>query len=238
MTKKITLVSTPIGNLKDISLRALDTLRDSDIILCEDTRVSQKLLNHYQINNKKLISYHKFNEYKMLDLIDNYLNQGLQICLISDAGVPTISDPGQILVNWAHENDIEVDIIPGANALISAFALSGYKGSFYFGGFLDSKKQQIIKQISLLDPKVSYIFYISPFKLVYTLEIIRDLYGEEIDIFLIKEITKIYQKYYRGTPDKILNNLSAPKGEFTIILKLKEKKSIKKNKYEQFSKVK
>ncbi|MBG0730984.1 16S rRNA (cytidine(1402)-2'-O)-methyltransferase [Mycoplasma sp. 'Moose RK'] len=237
---KITIISTPIGNLKDISLRAIEILRSTNLIFCEDTRVSKKLLNYLQIYDKKLISYHKFNEKSSINKISAFLDEGKEIVLISDAGAPSISDPGQFLVSWAHEKGIEVDFIPGPSAFVSAFVLSGFDFPLVFMGFFDSRKQQIIKQISNFEEYFSYIFYVSPYKLVQILKIIQEKYDENIEIFLVKEMTKIYQKYYLGTPNQILEQLqNIPKGEFTMVLRLKNSRNERKkqNKYQKFSKI-
>ena len=145
------IVSTPIGNLEDITLRALDVLKKSDIILCEDTRRSVKLLNHYKIK-KKLVSYHKFNEKKQLINIIEYLNEGKILSLISDAGTPLLSDPGRILVNHCIENGIQVIPIPGVSSITSALSVSGFKDQFLFYGFLpktENELNKVLKAFSL-----------------------------------------------------------------------------------------
>ncbi|ADM21578.1 16S rRNA (cytidine(1402)-2'-O)-methyltransferase [Mesomycoplasma hyorhinis] len=238
--KKISIVSTPIGNLKDITLRALEILKDADVILCEDTRVSSKLLNHYQISNKHLISYHKFNEYKSLSKISLLLEQDKKIALISDAGTPLISDPGQILVEYCHNNSINLEVIPGPSAVTSAFALSGFNLPFIFIGFLKETSSQRVKQLEQFLPDISYVFFVSPYKLIATLEDIEKVFKNEAKLFLIKEMTKIHERYFLGSATDIKQALGENvKGEFTLVLRLESeiKLKVKKNKYEKYSKI-
>ncbi|MCN0158312.1 16S rRNA (cytidine(1402)-2'-O)-methyltransferase [Mesomycoplasma ovipneumoniae] len=236
---KITVIATPIGNLQDITLRAIQAIKSADLILCEDTRTSKKILNFLEIKDKKLISYHKFNEKSTIAKMSDIFLTNQNIILMSDAGTPSISDPGQILIKWAHQNDVEVDFLPGACAFVGAFVLSGFDLPLVFMGFFNSKKQQIIKQIEHFIQNYSYIFYVSPYKLIYILEVINEFYGEKVEIFLVKEMTKIHQKYFFGFPLKVLDELqNSTKGEFTMVLRLKndEKPKLKANKYENFSK--
>ncbi|AJR12418.1 Ribosomal RNA small subunit methyltransferase I [Mesomycoplasma dispar] len=240
MTPKITFLATPIGNLKDISLRGIEALKNADFILCEDSRISKKLLNFLEIYDKKLISYHKFNEKSVISKISPLIFSGKNIVLISDAGSPLVSDPGQILIKWAHEKKVEVDFLPGACAFVGAFVLSGFDSPLVFMGFFNSKKQQIIKQITGFKEDFSYIFYVSPYKLIHILEVIQEIYEQTIEIFLVKEMTKIHQKYFFGTPFEILNQVqNSLKGEFTMVLRLKKTKKTreKQNKYQKFSKI-
>ncbi|MHA0297365.1 16S rRNA (cytidine(1402)-2'-O)-methyltransferase [Mesomycoplasma ovipneumoniae] len=236
---KITVIATPIGNLQDITLRAIQAIKSADLILCEDTRTSKKILNFLEIKDKKLISYHKFNEKSTIAKMSDIFLTNQNIILMSDAGTPSISDPGQILIKWAHQNNVEVDFLPGACAFVGAFVLSGFDLPLVFMGFFNSKKQQIIKQIEHFILNYSYIFYVSPYKLIYILEVINEFYGDKVEIFLVKEMTKIHQKYFFGSPSKILAELqNSIKGEFTMVLRLKndEKPKLKANKYENFSK--
>ena len=155
------IVSTPIGNLKDITLRALEILNKSDLILCEDTRVSKKLLVHYKIN-KKLFAYHKFNEKKVLEKIISDLKNKKIISLISDAGTPTISDPGRLLINNCVKENIEIIPIPGASAVITSLSISGFSDQFYFHGFLSDTENSIKKEFELFSNlKCSIVFFIS-----------------------------------------------------------------------------
>ncbi|MDO6825958.1 16S rRNA (cytidine(1402)-2'-O)-methyltransferase [Mesomycoplasma ovipneumoniae] len=236
---KITVIATPIGNLQDITLRAIQAIKSADLILCEDTRTSKKILNFLEVKDKKLISYHKFNEKSTIAKMSDIFLTNKNIILMSDAGTPSISDPGQILIKWAHQNDVEVDFLPGACAFVGAFVLSGFDLPLVFMGFFNSKKQQIIKQIEHFIQNYSYIFYVSPYKLLYILEVINEFYGDKVEIFLVKEMTKIHQKYFFGSPLKVLGELqNSTKGEFTMVLRLKndEKPKLKANKYENFSK--
>ena len=162
--KGLYLVSTPIGNLKDITLRAIEILKQSDFILCEDTRISKNLLNKYEIKSR-LISNHKFNEMKNVNKIIQYLKSGSIISLISDAGTPNISDPGIVLINECIKNKIEIFPIPGPSAVSTAVSISGFSNKFYFYGFLPEKKQQIHKELKkLADFKDTLVFFISPKK--------------------------------------------------------------------------
>jgi 16S rRNA (cytidine1402-2'-O)-methyltransferase len=192
----IYFVATPIGNLEDISLRAINVLKNVDIIACEDTRTSQKLLNHFEIS-KKLISFHKFNETSACQKILELNAEGKNIAIISDAGMPVISDPGNILTKTLRDNDVEFTVIPGANAALSALILSGIDvSSFYFLGFLPEKKVdkiKLIKEISII--KSTLIFYVSPHNLEKDLNDLYSVLGNR-KCALVKEITKIYEKTY------------------------------------------
>ena len=159
------IVSTPIGNLDDITFRAIDVLKNSDIILCEDTRRSLKLLNHFKIK-KKLISYHKFNEKKQVSKIIEYINGGKILSLISDAGTPLLSDPGRLLVNQCIDNNINVVPVPGASSITTAMSVSGFKDQFLFYGFLPKKENEIEKVLSLLSKNLfPQIFFIPSIKI-------------------------------------------------------------------------
>ncbi|VEU59376.1 16S rRNA (cytidine(1402)-2'-O)-methyltransferase [Mesomycoplasma neurolyticum] len=231
---KIYIIGTPIGNLKDITLRALEILNEVDIILCEDTRRSLQLLNHFNIKNKKLISYHKFNEKKIANFITNLFNdENKKIALISDAGMPKISDPGHILIKKCHELKINLEIIPGPSAFVSAYVLSPFEGNFTFLGFLKDKSSQRIKQLTALDEGV-YIAYVSPYKLLKTLEDLEIVFKEKIKIFLAKELTKIHETHYYGTPNEIINFLPETiKGEYVMCFEIatQKEKKVKENKY-------
>ena len=166
-TKNLYIVSTPIGNLEDITLRALEVLKKSDIILCEDTRQSIKLLNHYKIK-KKLISYHKFNEKKQISSIIKYFNDGKILSLISDAGTPLLSDPGKLLVNECLINNIKVTPIPGASSITAAMSVSGFEDQFLFYGFLPEKKNQIEDELKKLSNfNYSLVFFSSSKKIKF-----------------------------------------------------------------------
>ena len=214
------LVSTPIGNLKDITLRAIETLKKSTYILCEDTRVSRNLLDRYEIKSR-LISNHKFNESKNLNKIIDLLKSGEIISLISDAGTPGISDPGFLAVRTCIENNIEVECLPGATALIPALVNSGIPfDKFVFEGFLPVKKGRKTRLEKLIDENRTMIFYESPHKLLKTLRDFSNCFGPERKVSISREITKIYEETIRGTLEDIVNLFmeKPPKGEFVIIV--------------------
>ncbi len=210
------VVSTPIGNLGDITFRALEVLNKSDHILCEDTRVSRKLFSRYNINSK-LISNHKFNEKKNIQKIINILKVGKIVSIISDAGTPTISDPGRILVKECINNKINVFPIPGPSAVSAAVSVSGFSDKYYFYGFFPEKKSEIkenFKNLSILNSSI--IFFISAKKINKSINIIKEYFSGR-DIVICKEISKFYEEYYRSAVDKIesFDNL---KGEITIVI--------------------
>jgi 16S rRNA (cytidine1402-2'-O)-methyltransferase len=211
------IVSTPIGNLDDITLRSLEVLKKSDIILCEDTRRSIKLLNHYEIK-KKLISYHKFNEQKELQKVIEYLNEGKILSLISDAGTPTLSDPGLLLVKKCIENDIKVYPVPGPSAITAATSISGFDDKFLFYGFLPKTENELIKTISRLkDLDFSLVFFIPGIKINFYLKHFKEyFYGR--DIFIAREISKIHETFYRERINTIKVFKKVLKGELTVVL--------------------
>ncbi len=213
------IVSTPIGNLEDITLRALRILKEVDYILCEDTRHSIKLLNHYDIK-KPLISLHKFNEYETADQMIDRILAGEQAALISDAGTPLLSDPGNILVEKAIDSNIDLIVIPGANALLPALIYSGFDiSSFTFFGFLPKKKNQR-KEIflSLENNTLPTVFYVSPHELKTILKDIDAILPKR-QIALSKEITKLYEQTFRGAASELLEALEEPiKGEYVMVI--------------------
>ena len=220
------VVATPIGNLNDMTKRAIQTLKDVDIILCEDTRHSLKLLNHYEIKNK-LISYHKFNEKERTQSIINYLKEDKQIAIITDAGTPCISDPGYILIKEARLNNINIIPIGGISALITALSVSGLKSdNFTFYGFFPREqkdKKELIKNIK--DSNINtFIFYESPNRIIKTLEYLREEL-EDINISVSSDLTKLHEKNYYGQIDKVIKELkdneNATKGEYTFIIETK-----------------
>ena len=219
------LVSTPLGNLKDITLRAIEVLQQSHYILCEDTRVSKNLLDKYQIKSK-LISNHKFNEKKNLEKIIEYLKSGKIISLISDAGTPGISDPGSILVNECINNDLKIFPIPGPSAVAAAVSISGFSDKFLFCGFFPDKKNHLsdeLKKFSEFDN--SLVFFISPKKINKIIpEIKKNFTGRKI--VLCREITKMYEEFIRKEVDELELFEKEPKGELTIVI---SEKKIKKN---------
>jgi 16S rRNA (cytidine1402-2'-O)-methyltransferase len=211
------LVSTPLGNLKDITLRAIEVLQKSHYILCEDTRVSKNLLDKYQIKSK-LISNHKFNEKKNVIKIIEYLKSGKIISLISDAGTPGISDPGSILVNECINNEIRIYPIPGPSAVAAAVSISGFSDKFLFCGFFSDKKEQLsseFKKFSELES--SLVFFISPKKINKIIpEIKKNFTGRKI--VFCREITKIYEEFIRKNVDELELFEKEPKGELTVVI--------------------
>ena len=211
------IVSTPIGNLKDITLRAIETLKKSSFILCEDTRVSKNLLDRYEIKSK-LISNHKFNETKNLDKIINLLKAGEIISLISDAGTPSISDPGSILVNECVKHNIKIIPIPGVSAVSTAVSISGFSEKFFFNGFLSDKKQALINDLKRLSKiEQSIVFFISPKKINKIIPILKNFFNGRKIVFC-REISKLYEEYIRENIDDLVPFKKEPKGELTIVI--------------------
>jgi len=211
------IVSTPIGNLEDITLRALHVLKNSDIILCEDTRRSIKLLSHYKIK-KKLISYHKFNEKKQTENIIEYFKEGKILSLISDAGTPLLSDPGRLLVNTCLENSIEVIPIPGVSSITSSLSVSGFSDKFLFYGFLPKTENELEKILSSLSQnKYSQIFYVPSKKINFYLKKFKKFFSGR-KILIAREITKIHETFIREEIDKLNVFKGAIKGELTIVI--------------------
>ncbi len=224
---KLYLVATPIGNLEDITLRALNTLKMVDIIYCEDTRTSLKLLNHYNIK-APLHSYHLFNENEISQKIMDNIKNGMNVAIISDAGMPVISDPGWVAVRDAIGNDIEVVIVPGVSAGITALVGSGLNSyQYYFGGFLNSKKSKREKELEKLSSKEeTIIIYESPHRIEETLKIIDKIYQER-QIVIARELTKKHEEYLRGTAKEILEVVDTIKGEMVVIISGNQEKGDK-----------
>ena len=216
-SKNLYIVSTPIGNLDDITLRALEVLKKSDIILCEDTRRSIKLLNHFKIK-KKLVSYHKFNEKKQMTSIIKYFNDGKILSLISDAGTPLLSDPGKILVKECLNNSIKVIPVPGVSSITAAMSVSGFEDKFLFYGFLPKTINELEKVLNSLS-KMNYtlIFFAPPNKLNFYLNSFKKYFSGR-NILIAKEITKIHEAFLREEIDKIKMITNSLKGELTIIV--------------------
>jgi len=211
------IVSTPIGNLDDITLRSLEVLKKSDIILCEDTRRSLKLLNHYKIK-KKLISYHKFNELKELQKIIEYLNEGKVLSLISDAGTPTLSDPGLLLIKTCVEKNIKIFPIPGPSAITAAVSVSGFQDKFFFYGFLPKTENDLIKTISSLkNLNFSLVFFLPGVKINFYLKFFKEYFLGR-DIFIAREISKIHETFYRDKISLIKLFKTPLKGELTVVI--------------------
>jgi len=224
--KNLYIVSTPIGNLNDISFRAVETLRKSDYVLCEDTRVSRNLLDKYQVK-VNLISNHKFNEKKNLFKIIKLIKEGYYISLISDAGTPSISDPGAVLIKECIKNDIEVIPLPGPSAAISAVSISGFSEKFFFYGFFPEKKKFLIEDLDALSKiDFSIVFFISPKKINKIIPFIKKNFAGR-KILICREMTKYYEEYIRSEVNELellRNNL---KGELTVVIS--EKTNHKKN---------
>ena len=214
------IVSTPIGNLDDITLRSLEVLKKSDIILCEDTRRSLKLLNHYKIK-KKLISYHKFNEQKELQKIIEYLNEGKILSLISDAGTPTLSDPGLLLIKACIEKKINVYPIPGASSITAVASISGFDDKFLFFGFLPKTENKLIKILNdLKNLDFAIVFFIPGIKINFYIKFFKEFFSGR-DIFIAREITKIHETFYRNSIDSIDIFKNSLKGELTVVISKK-----------------
>ena len=216
------IVSTPIGNLGDITLRAIEILKKSDYILCEDTRVSKNLLNRYEIRSK-LISNHKFNEKKNLSKIIEILKSNYIVSLISDAGTPSVSDPGAILINECLLNEINIFPLPGPSAVSSAVSISGFSEKFFFYGFFPEKNSEIkedLKNLSNLNSSI--IFFISPRKFNKSVKIIKEYFSGR-KILVCREMTKFYEEYIRTDVDTLKSFKDNPKGELTIVISEKDK---------------
>ena len=215
--KGLYLVSTPIGNLSDITLRALEILKNSDFILCEDTRVSIKLLNNYDVKTK-LISYHKFNERKLTKNTINDLIKGKIISLISDAGTPAVSDPGKILIQECINNNIPVIPIPGVSSVTTSLSISGFSDKFIFYGFLNDKKNKLVKELEFLSNiDCSIIFFIRPKKLTKNIDIVKKIFNKR-EIVVCREMTKIHEEFIRCKVKDIKKDDIYEKGELTIVI--------------------
>jgi len=218
---KLILIPTPIGNLGDITQRAVECIKTVDILLCEDTRRSLKLLNHLKIK-KPLKSYHKFNEHSTVEKVINEIQSGLVVGLISDAGTPSISDPGYLIVKICIDNNIEVECLPGPTALIPALAISGLPSErFVFEGFLPVKKGRKTRLEELSNEKRTMIFYESPYKLYKTLQDFSNSFGLDREISISKELTKIFESTSRGRIKDLMPEYENKKlkGEFVIVVK-------------------
>ena len=213
------VVATPIGNLKDISLRAIDTLKSVDLIACEDTRVTKRLLDEYKIYTRT-ISYHQHSKVGKIEFIISKLSEGKDVALVSDAGTPGISDPGGLLVKAAHEQGIKVETIPGPSAVIAALSISGLPtDKFNFLGFLPHKKGRETFIKKLVDVEVVTVFYESVHRIEKALQQMTEL-GLDREIIVARELTKKFETVYRGNPKEILDQLGddVVKGEFVVII--------------------
>ncbi|MGC3978682.1 MAG: 16S rRNA (cytidine(1402)-2'-O)-methyltransferase [Paludibacteraceae bacterium] len=217
---KLYVVPTPIGNLEDMTFRAINVLKSVDLILAEDTRTSAILLKHFEIKTL-MHSHHKFNEHKTVQQVAERIKNGQAVALISDAGTPAISDPGFLLVRACVENGVEVECLPGATAFVPALVASGLPNDrFCFEGFLPQKKGRQTKLNALKDEERTMVFYESPFRLLKTLTQFSEVFGSERKASVSREISKIYEETVRGTLGELVTHFTAnqPKGEFVIII--------------------
>jgi 16S rRNA (cytidine1402-2'-O)-methyltransferase len=217
---KLFIVPTPIGNLEDMTFRAVRTLKEADLILAEDTRVSGKLLKHFEVSTA-MQAFHQHNEHKVLDEIITKLKMGNSIALISDAGTPGISDPGFLLVRECIKNDIEVETLPGATAFVLALVNSGLPcDRFYFEGFLPHKKGRKTRLEYLAELDQTIVLYESPYRVVKTLTQLAEFIGKERPASVSRELTKIYEQTARGTLEELVEHfkIHKPKGEFVIVI--------------------
>jgi 16S rRNA (cytidine1402-2'-O)-methyltransferase len=223
---KLYLVPTPIGNLEDVTLRAIRILKEADLILAEDTRTSGKLLKHFEISTN-MMSFHMHNEHQMIDKVVEKLKNGQTIAVVTDAGTPGISDPGFLLSRACIQNDIEIECLPGATALIPALVNSGFPSDrFIFEGFLPLKKGRQTRFLQLAEETRTMIFYESPHKLLKTLKDFTTYFGAERVISASRELTKMYEETVRGTVTEVTQYFEkkAPKGEFVLVVKGKSDK--------------
>ena len=217
VTKNLYIVSTPIGNLGDISLRSIETLQKSDYILCEDTRVSKNLLTKYQIKSN-LISNHKFNEKKNLSKIITLINEGSIVSLISDAGTPSISDPGAVLIKECINSNIDIIPLPGPSSVISAVSISGFSEKFFFYGFFPEKNKILLEDMEKLSKiNSSIVFFISPKKINKIIPFIKKNFSGR-KILICREMTKFYEEYLRYEVDDLELFKNDLKGELTIVI--------------------
>lgn len=221
---KLYLVPTPIGNLEDITLRAIKTLNQVDLILAEDTRTSAKLLNHYAIKTH-MQSFHMHNEHGQLQKYITLLKEGETIALISDAGTPAISDPGFLLTRACIENEIDIECLPGATAFVPALVMSGFPNEkFVFEGFLPEKKGRQSRYLQLIDETRTMIFYVSPHKIVKTLKEFCQYFGDDREISVSREISKLHEETIRGQTIELLKHFEnrPPKGEMVVVVNRKD----------------
>ena len=237
MSGKLYIVPTPVGNLDDMSVRAVNTLRDADCILAEDTRTSSVLMKHFGIDTR-MQSHHKFNEHETLPALIERLKGGEVIALVSDAGTPAISDPGFLLVRECRRNDVEVECLPGPTAFVPALVNSGLPcDRFCFEGFLPQKKGRATRLAALADEQRTMIFYESPMRLLKTLQQFVETFGAERDATVCREISKVHNSTHNGTLSGLVEyfTVNNPRGEIVIIVSGREPEStIKVDKYAKF----
>ncbi len=225
---KLIVVPTPVGNLEDITIRAIRVLKEADLILAEDTRTTGVLLKHYEIQNR-LQSHHKFNEHQTTERIAERIKAGENIALVSDAGTPAISDPGFLLVRECVQKGIEVECLPGATAFIPALVVSGLPNDkFCFEGFLPAKKGRQTRLLKISSEERTSVIYESPYRLLKTLMQLSEVCGNSRKISVSREISKRFEETIRGTLEEVISHFSknGPKGEFVIILEGLESEKI------------
>ncbi len=218
---KLFIVPTPVGNLEDITLRAIRILKEVPVILAEDTRTTHFLLKHLGIEGKRVLSHHKFNEHKTVEFVAEHILAGESAALVSDAGTPGISDPGFLLVRTCVEKGIEVETLPGPTALVPALVDSGFPTDrFCFEGFLPQKKGRQKRVEALRDEERTMIFYESPYRTLKALELFEVVFGPERPVSVSREISKMYEETVRGTISEVLAHFrqKEPKGEFVIVV--------------------
>lgn len=220
---KLIVVPTPVGNLQDMTFRAIDVLKSADLILAEDTRTSGNLLKHFGIETR-MVAHHKFNEHATLDHTIDVIRENTMTALISDAGTPSISDPGYLITKNCIEQGIEVECLPGATAFVPALVMSGFTTDrFCFEGFLPHKKGRQTRLVSLKDETRTIIFYESPHRILKTLTQIQEFIGER-NVAVVREISKVYQEVVRGSIPTVIDffKKKQPKGEFVLLVAGKE----------------
>lgn len=219
---QLTVVPTPVGNLEDITLRALRMLREADLIYAEDTRVTMKLLSHFEITGKKLVPFHAHNEHKQLERCVQSVSENINTVLVSDAGTPAISDPGFLLVRACVEAGLKVECLPGPTAFVPALVGSGFPcDRFLYEGFLPHKKGRQTKWLSILEEERTVVFYESPHRLVKALEECAAILGPDRIVCVAREISKFFEEFKRGTAQEVLAHYKTtpPKGEIVLLIK-------------------
>lgn len=217
---KLYVVPTPVGNLEDMTFRAIKVLKEVDLILAEDTRTSGVLMKHFEIK-KPMLSHHKFNEHKTVDSVVSRIKAGENVALVSDAGTPAISDPGFLIVRECVRNGVDVQCLPGATAFVPAIVSSGLPNDrFCFEGFLPQKKGRMSRLNSLKDETRTMIFYESPYRLLKTLLQFVEIFGSDRKVAVCREISKVHEECVRGTLSEVIEhfNVTEPKGEIVIVL--------------------
>lgn len=217
---KLYVVPTPVGNLDDMTFRAIKVLKEADLILAEDTRTSGILLKHFEIKNA-MQSHHKFNEHRTVEALAQRIQAGETVALISDAGTPAISDPGFLLVRECVRNGVEVECLPGATAFVPALVMSALPNDrFCFEGFLPQKKGRVTRLTALQEETRTMIFYESPYRVVKTLTQFTEFFGAERQVAVCREISKVHEECVRGTLQEVIAHFTAnePRGEFVIVL--------------------